>query len=83
MEGFPYELEGARIKKSVSYKKDENGNIIKTNKILYVVTTKYFRTDGQNRHIDTIHGRIVDNKFYTVSEYKKLFARDGSLKKQG
>lgn len=83
VEGFPYALEGARIKKSVSYKKDENGNIIKTNRILYVVTTKYFRTDGQNRHIDTIHGRIVDNKFYTVSEYKKLFARDGSLKKQG
>ena len=80
IDGFPYDIEGARIKKSVSYKKDENGNVIKTNRILYVVTTEYFRADGKNRHIDTIHGRIVDNKFYTVSEYKKLFTRNGTLR---
>ena len=78
IEDFPHEIEGARIIKKVRHIKDQDNNVIETKTVYYVVTSTYFRSDGENRHIDQIHGRIVGNRFYTLEAYRKLFDRNGN-----
>lgn len=63
VKNFPHEVEGARI--------------IRVKKILYVVTTRYYRENGTSRHQYTYLGRVVDGEFFTTEQYRRLFKRNG------
>lgn len=63
VKNFPHEVEGARI--------------VRVKKILYVVTTRYYRENGTGRHQYTYLGRVVDGEFFTTEQYRRLFKRNG------
>ncbi len=66
VENFPHDIEGARI-------------INTTSGIgFYVVTTTYYRANGNNLHVHKYLGRIMDNRFYTMEEYRRTFKKNGT-----
>ena len=46
--------------------------------VLYVVKSQHRRFNGKSRGLSEYLGRIHENRFYSLSEYGRLFKRDGS-----
>ncbi|MCR5814804.1 MAG: hypothetical protein K6G15_09985 [Desulfovibrio sp.] len=61
IENYPHDVPGARI--------------LRNGKILYVVVTTYYRTNGSNRHVHQYLGKIRDGRFYTMEEYRQFDTR--------
>ena len=67
IENFPFEVEGARL--------------LMNKKVLYVVTSTFYKTaDGKRKEDRRYLGRVVNGRFYTTDEYRTLFKRDGTLR---
>ncbi len=66
VENFPHHIPKARIINNQS----RTG--------FYVVVTEYYRADGKSHHLHHYLGRVVDNRFYTMDEYRATFKRDGT-----
>ncbi len=66
IENFPHHIPKARV---INMPKKAG---------FYVVVTEYYRADGKNKRLDHYLGRVKDNRFYTMEEYRATFKRDGT-----